>query len=201
MIEMGQALQKRRQDMELSLSELVRLLGGTPGESYLSRVERGLVPLSPEGARKLARVLRVPEATLLNAAGHMTAEQVEIAVQAFSKLLASPADKSFVLPVLGITGEVLESRRRVMSADEDAFLIDLEGSTNEPYAGEALVLTARKPVDGIGVVAEVDGTLSAWTYRDQGGEKWIENGRRERRARGYKIRGIIARVATERSYL
>ena len=201
MIDLGQTVRERRGAMGLSLEALSRELGGSPGQTFLSKIERGAIGVSPNLATRLAKALRVPEPVVLNSAGHATDDQVEAGLRRFKEITAEPAPIAVTLPVLDAGGRTVASRSRLMAAKEDAFLIDLSGIPNEPFVGEALVLTGRPAEDGIGVVVEIDGGLSAWTYHVAGSTRWIENMRGEKRAKGYTIRGIIARVASERVFV
>jgi transcriptional regulator with XRE-family HTH domain len=198
MIDLGQTIRERRHVMDMSLEALARELGDTPGQTFLSRVERGVVRVSPALAARIARALRLPEDDVLLAAGFAPEPDMQRALGRLREHIGTPAPRSVLLPVLDTTGRQSGERRRMMAQVEDAFLVDFTGIPNEPYVGECLVLTTRKPVNNQGVVVTIDGTLSAWTFCKVDKRTWIENGRGERRAAGYELLGVIGRVSTER---
>lgn len=97
------------------------------------------------------------------------------------------------------TGQKLGTRPRlVRTSEESMIVVDLLAEANAPFVGEAVVSTSREPKDGSGVVVEIEGRWSAWTYR-QGKSPFIENAAGERRAKWGKTIGVILRVVQELS--
>ena len=200
LMDLGSFVKTRRGEMGMSLSELSRAMDGSPVESFLSRLERGQVPIPREAAIKLARILSLPEEEVLNMSGHVTEEQALVAAQRLERAMRDRGDipKVVEFPVLNTLGRRIGRRRQRVTGDVEGFMLSLAGPPNEPYAGEAIVRTDRHPQDGQGVIVDIKGELSAWTYHVASNKAWIENGRGERRGAGYKIRGVISRIFTER---
>jgi len=196
--QLGLVLKARRNNMELSLSALSREMGGSPGESFVSRIESGSVTPSALTARRMAEALQLPADVVLPAAGHATEDQMKKAYEQLRQLVGAPAPVVQSLPVRTVEGGTAGTRQRLMRKKEAAFIIDLTGAPNEPYVGEAIVATERTPVSEQGVVVNVEGKLSAWTFYDEAGGVFLENGRKERRTKGFTVLGVILRVATER---
>lgn len=200
---LGEIIQTRRQNMGMSLSTLSRQMGGSPGASFLSRIETAQTEPSAQVAIRLADALNVPRDVMLNAAGFATPTQNEEAMRRLGDLIGTPAPIIASLPVRdpehpNQDPAMLPRRQRMLRAHEDAFLIDFVDPANAPFLGEVLVATERKPQDGQGVVAELEGRLSAWTYRSSKTKgAWLENAAGQKISRNYVVRGVILRVVSE----
>lgn len=199
----GQAVQARRQAMEMSLNVLSREMGGSPGPSFLSKLESGQVDASSRVAAKLAASLNLPVETILNAAGHATEEQKAKALATLRDMVGAPAPVVMTIPVMEANNpDAVGSggrRQRLVRQRDDYFLVDLTGKENEPFVGEVFCSTTREPEEGIGVVVKINDRASAWTYHDPGKPvgPYIENGAGEKRAKNYTILGVITRVVSE----
>ena len=199
-MQLGQYLRDRRENMGMSLSVLSREMGGSPGGSFLSKVESARADISPAVAHRYADALNLPKEVVLNAAGYATPEQVDSAHTKLADLVGTPAPTMVTLPVVDPAnpdGPQVRMRQRLMRRREDSFLIDLAGNENEPYVGEALVSRERKPREGQAVVAVVDGKAGAWvwhTSRPTGDFLSRENGEK---AVKFRILGVILRVVSE----
>lgn len=199
---LGLMVQERRQAMNMTLANLSRQMGGSPSESYLSRVESEKVVPTPMVAARLADALQLPRDLLLNACGHASELQRENALNAIRAMLLEPVPVIASIPVMTLDGQLDpfgQRRQRMLKSPEDCFILDLDGRANAPYIGEVIASRDRKPQDGQGVVACVDSRASAWTYRKlkSPGTSFIENGAGEKRTKGFEIVGVIIRVATE----
>lgn len=186
----------------MSLTQLSREMGGSPGASFLSRVESGEVSPSPRVAVRLADALGFPRDLVLNASGFATPAQVNEATEKLAELVGAPTQIVASVPVLDPADpdaplDFLARRQRMVKKAEDVFLVDLAGPANAPYDGEVMASRTRKPKEGAGVVAVVGGQVGAWTWhtgRPTG--DWLENGRGEKVAKGFRILGVIIRVTT-----
>lgn len=202
----GQAVQARRQAMEMSLNVLSREMGGSPGPSFLSKLESGQVEASPRVAARLAASLNLPIETLLNAAGHASETQRAKAITALREMVGAPAPVVLTIPVMEANNpEAIGSggrRQRLVRQRDDYFLVDLSGAENEPFVGEVLASTTRDPEEGIGVIVDINGRASAWTYHDPGRPvgPYIDNAAGEKRSKGYEILGVIVRVVSELNF-
>lgn len=200
-MQLGTLIRDRRENMGMSLSVLAREMGGSPGGSFLSRIESARADVSPAVAHRLADALRLPTEVVLNAAGYATTTQLDEALGKLSDLVGTPPPIMVPLQVIdpgNPDGGSSLMRARLLKRKEDAFLIDLAGTDNEPYVGEALVSRERKPKEGQAVVAVVDGKAGAWTWhtsRPTGDYLARENG--EKAASGFRVLGVIIRVVSE----
>jgi len=201
MTHIGTLIQQRREAMGLTMAGLSREMGGYPSASLMSRIEDGSVSLTPSSAAKYADVLRMDKDTFFNAAGFATPQQHADALEAIHRSLGQDVPIMVAIPVVNPDYPDLmapnPTRTRELKKAEDMFLVDLDGTRNAPYVGEVMVSRARKPKEGQGVVAEVAGKLSAWTWhtsRTTG--DWIENGAGDRVAKGFKVWGVIVRYVT-----
>lgn len=199
-MQLGQYIRDRRENMGMSLSVLSRQMGGSPGGSFLSKVESARADVSPAVAVRLADALNLPSEVLLNAAGYATENQVDGAMGKLADLVGAPAPVMVPLQVIDAAspdGPHVLMRARLMRRREDAFLIDLTGDENEPYVGEALVSRERKPKEGQAVIAVVGGRAGAWTWhtsRPTGDFLSRENGDK---AAKFRLLGVILRVQAE----
>lgn len=193
----GLLVQSRRQAMEMSLNNLTSRMGGSPGASFLSKIESGKVTPTREVAEKLADALSVPSEVMLNAAGHAVNEQEKKALDDFRGLIFEQPPVLANIPVWTQKGPAGSTRSRMLRRREEVRIIDLTGPANDPFIGEVIFSLDREPVEGVGVVAAVDGGLGAWTWHEGPKGAWIENGRKEPRSAGYKIEGVIIRVMKE----
>ena len=200
-MQLGQLVRDRRENMGMSLSVLSREMGGSPGASFLSKVEAAHADVSASVAVKLADALSLPRSTMLNATGYATTDQVEGAMGDLTNLVGSPAPAMIAAEVIDAdnpnspTGLV---RQRLMRRKEDAFVIDLSGPENEPYVGEALVSRERKPREGMAVVAVVGGKAGAWTWhtsRPTG--DYLSRPSSKKVGGGFTVLGVIVRVMSE----
>lgn len=197
---LGAIIRQRRQAMDMSQSALSGAMGGSPGPSFLTRIEQGSIEPTRSLALRLADALTLPRDVVLNAAGHATEDQSLNALERLQQLLGEKAPVMMTIQVWSAdepratTGAV---RQKLVRAKAPYRIVDLVGARNVPFEGEVLYDTSRRAADGNGVVAEVDGHLSAWTYRSTGRKVWIENGAGDRRGAGYTIHGVIVRVTTE----
>lgn len=66
----GTILRERRESMGLSLTALTNLMNGSPGASFISKMETGERTPTRNLAVRLADALVLPRAMLLNAAGY-----------------------------------------------------------------------------------------------------------------------------------
>ena len=200
-MQLGQFVRDRRESMGMSLSNFSREMGGSPGGSFLSRIEAARADVSPAVAIRMADALRLPRPVMLNAAGYATVDQVDGALSKLADLVGTPPPVMVPLDVIDPNdpdGSRVLVRARLLKKKEDAFLIELAGPENEPYVGEALVSRERKPKEGKAVVAVVDGKAGAWTWhtsRPTGDYLARENG--EKAASGFRVLGIIMRVVSE----
>ena len=198
-MQLGQLVRDRRENMGMSLSVLSREMGGSPGASFLSRIEGAQVDVSAAAAVRLAQALALPREVLLNAAGFATTGQIDTAMNQLGHLVGSPAPVMAPLAVIDpadpdrATGQV---RSRMMRHKEDAFIIDLSGAENEPYVGEAIVSRERKPKEGQAVVAIVGDKAGAWTWHTSRptGDYLSRTGDK---AAKFKVLGVIVRVVSE----
>ena len=102
--QLGLVLKARRNNMELSLSALSREMGGSPGESFVSRIESGSVTPSALTARRMAEALQLPADVVLPAAGHATEDQMKKAYEQLRQLVGAPAPVVQSLPVRTMEG-------------------------------------------------------------------------------------------------
>lgn len=202
-MQFGQMVQARRQAMEMSLNVLSREMGGSPGPSFLSKLESGQVEASPRVASKLATSLNLPLEVVINAAGYATEPQRSKAITALRDLVGAPAPVVMTIPVMEVNNpDAIGSggrRQRLVRVRDDYFIVDLSGPDNAPYEGEVLASLTRQPEEGMGVVVEITDRASAWTYHDPGKPvgPYIQNGTGEKRSKGYQILGSIIRVVSE----
>jgi transcriptional regulator with XRE-family HTH domain len=200
-MQLGQYIQDRRQNMGMSLSVLSREMGGSPGGSFLSKVEAAHADVSPAVAVRLASALSLPPEILLNAAGYATTDQVDGALNRLADLVGTPAPVMVPMPMIDPLNPDEPSprmRAKLLRRKEDAFLIELEGMENEPYVGLAVVSRERKPNEGKAVIAVVDGRAGAWvwhTSRPTGDFLSRENG--DKAAANFRVLGVILRVESE----
>lgn len=205
-MQFGQAVQARRQAMEMSLNVLSREMGGSPGASFLSKLESGQVPATARVASKLASSLNLPVETLLNAAGHASETQRAKAIAALREMVGAPAPVVMTIPVMEVNNpDAIGSggrRQRLVRQRDDYFIVDLTGKENEPFVGEVLASLTKEPEEGDGVVVTINDRASAWTYHDPGKPvgPHIENAAGEKRAKNYTILGVITRVVSERNF-
>lgn len=205
-MQFGQAVQARRQSMEMSLNVLSREMGGSPGPSFLSKLETGQVEASPRVAARLASSLNLPLETILNAAGYATETQRSKAITELRQMVGAPAPVVMTIPVMEVNNpSAIGSggrRQRLVRQRDDYFLVDLNGVENAPYQGEVLASLTRQPEEGMGVVVDIADHASAWTYHDPGLPvgPYIENAQGERRSKGYRILGSIIRVVSELNF-
>lgn len=195
----GAIVADRREKMGLSLWGLSGQMGGTPGPSFLSRLERGEVDATQAMTKRLARILNLPMDASLNAAGFASEAQMEEGLEELRKALGDAAPVLRQLKVYdpehpkATTGEM---RQRLLRARGEFRIVDLADRASQPWVGEVIFDPTRRPRPGIGVVAEVEGRLGAWTYQKVNKREWIENSLGEKRGAGYDIRGVIVRVTT-----
>jgi transcriptional regulator with XRE-family HTH domain len=188
----------RRHEMNLSLEALARQLNGSPGQTFLSRVERGTIGVTPALATRLAHALRLPEHDVLLAAGFAPEPEIVEALKRLQNHLGTPTPREASLAVYDAMGRPWGFRKRLTWVNpSEAFLIDLTDIRNEPFIGEALVLRGRSPEVGQGVIAETVEGLRAFTFRGD----WIEDGGGRKLHGDYEIIGVIGRVASEHQYL
>ena len=200
-MQLGHYVRDRRENMGMSLSVLSREMGGSPGGSFLSKVESGRADVSPAVAKRLADALSLPAEVMQNAAGYATPDQQDSALGRLADLVGTPAPVMVPLRVMDpndpdATGQRM--RARLLRRKEDAFLIDLAGTENEPFVGEAVVSRERKPKEGQAVVAVVGGRAGAWTWhtsRPTGDYLARENG--DKAGSGFRVLGVILRVVSE----
>ncbi len=194
MTEIGQVFLARRQEMELSLSALSKMIGGSPNESFIAKIERGDVTPSLSTAERLAKGLNLPRDIVINAAGHATDDQVISAASKLIDLVGSPHPvlRSVILRSAEVKRGAIGRRQIMLHPAAEAFVINFEDTLNEPYCGEAVVITNRVPANKQPVAVEIDGLISAWTYNAEA-EPWIENAY-ERRATGFTVLGVIIQV-------
>lgn len=193
----GELIRARRENKGLSLFALSTMMSGSPTATFIAKIERGEVTPTAATAAKLAESLDVPRDILLNATGHATPQQTATALTALASAVGEPTPIAKQIPVLDANvpsaePERLATRLRVLRQPEDVFLIDLTGRGNEPYTGEVLASRDRKPKEGQGVIAEVGGVLSAWTWHSipRTGD-FIENGAGDKRTKGFSLFGVI----------
>lgn len=197
---LGQLIQERRENMGMSLSVLSREMGGSPGASFLSRVEAARADVSATVALRLADALSLPRPVILNAAGYATPDQADGALEQLNDLVGAPAPVMVNLPVLDADNPTTvpsSTRARMLRRREDAFLVDLVGRENEPYVGEALVSTERKPRENAAVVAVVGGKAGAWTWHTSRPTGDFLSRGDEKVAKGFRVLGVIVRVMSE----
>lgn len=205
-MQFGQAVQARRQSMEMSLNVLSREMGGSPGPSFLSKLESGQVEASPRVAARLASSLNLPLEMILNAAGYATEAQRTKAIVELRQTVGAPAPVVMTIPVMEVNApDAIGSggrRQRLVRVRDEYFIIDLMGAENAPYIGEVLVSLTRTPEEGMGVVVNINDHASAWTYHDPGSPvgPYIENASGDRRSKGFEILGSIIRVVSEISF-
>ncbi len=163
----GVLIAQRREAMGLSQSGLSRLMGGSPGAPFVSRIEQGKVMPTPQMAARLARALHFPADMLINLAGHTTVEQRLDVWKRAEPILKRSVPVAVEAKIIDI--ETLESTQFgvvtvPLERDEDIFAVYLDGRANEPYVGEVIASRSRRPAEDGGVVAEVEGRLGAWTW-------------------------------------
>lgn len=202
---LGGAIRQRRLAMQMSLSELSRQMGGSPGPSFLSRVESGELEPSRTLVRRLAEALELPFETLLNAAGHATAQQRADALAGLVEAAKRSSRISVALPVLDPDRPTaplgaLPKRRWTLRREEKAALVALTGASNEPFVGDVVVALEREPAEGAGVVAEVRGRLGAFTYRVVDGRVWLEDGNGQQIEDPERLLGVIIQVVRTMDY-
>lgn len=190
--------------MDLTLARLSALMGGSPGESFISKIETGHFVPTPALSVKLADALRLPPDVLLNAAGHATEEQQRIAEEKLrAEIFETPPVSVFLSIVSADNPDRSTSLRRavLLRKKEDAFITDLIDPANDPYVGECIVARGRTPSEGQGVVVRIGDTLSGWTWHSlpRGGE-FLENGRGAKVTDDFSILGVIIRVTTSRDF-
>lgn len=198
-MQLGQLVRDRRENMGMSLSVLSREMGGSPGASFLSKVESATADVSASVAVRYADALKIPRTVMLNAAGYATTDQVDSALGQLTSLVGAPAPVMVPLRVVDETGvETNEVRSRLLRRKEDAFVIDLSGRDNEPYVGEALVSRERKPKEGTAVIAVVGGKATAWTWhtgRPTG--DFLSRADGTKVSKNFRVLGVIVRVVSE----
>lgn len=196
--EVGLLLQSRRQAMGMSLNDLTRRMGGSPGASFLSKIETGKVSPSRSVAERLAKALNAPEAVVLRLAGYADDNEQRQAVEEFRALLYERPPVMTHVPVLSLTGETTkDTRPRVLLREEEVRIVDLAGPANEPFTGEVLISLDRKPQEGNGVVVLTDGYLAAFTWHNGPKGAWLEDGRGQPRGGKFRVVGVIIRVSKE----
>jgi DNA-binding XRE family transcriptional regulator len=148
--------------MEMTLAVLVRQLGGSPNETFISRIENGKQP-SMVTAAKLAEALELPVNDVLNASGFATHTQILDATDRLRALVHSPAPVAVALTVLDErTGSYAGTRQRMMPSHDPAFIVDLTDPAGEPFVGEVTVQERKVAAPGQGtVVQRLDGSLYA----------------------------------------
>ncbi len=192
----GVLIAQRREAMGLSQSGLSRLMGGSPGAAFISRIESGKVVPTPQMCSRFARALHFPVDILLNLAGHTTQEQRIEAWRRAEPIVTRQAPVAVEARV--IDAETLESTQFQsvtvpLMQNEDIFAVYLDGRANEPYVGEVIVSRTRRPTEDSGVVAEVEGHLGAWTWhtgRPTG--DYLVNGAGQRITK-FRLWGVIIR--------
>jgi transcriptional regulator with XRE-family HTH domain len=202
-MQLAQLIRDRRQNMGMSLQNLSSEMGGSPGASFISRIESGEVEPSSTVAVRLAEALALPREIALNASGFATPIQAEAALARLADIIGSPAPVMANLPVLDPADpdapvNLLPHRKRLLRRQEDAFLVDLSGAENEPFVGEVMASRARRAKADQHVVAVAGGKVGAWTLRtSRPTGDYLERANGERIAAGYRILGVIIRVVTE----
>lgn len=206
MQEFGRLIEARRGHMEMSLSQLSREMGGSPGPSFLSRVEGGEVQPTARVAVRLADALRLPRDIVLNACGFATPAQAQAAKAELSDLAGAPSPVTVSVPVMDLSdpdlpADMLPRRQRVLQRTEDVFIVDLDAPGDRPYVGEVIASRARKPKEGTPVVALVHGRVGAWEWhssRPTG--DWLVNGTGEKASRDFRVLGVILRVTSHQEF-
>ena len=196
MVRFGQIVQGRRSAMDMSLNALSGRMGGSPGPSFLSKIESGSVSPTREVALRIADALDLPRDVVLNATGHASETQEVSALDALQQALYEQPPVMVSIPVWDNRGATGGKRPRMMRSKEDVRIIDLSSSENMPYVGEVMYSLERKPTDGVGVIAVVGGARSAWTFHG----KYLTNGAGEKLDKDYVIEGVIIRVTSEVSF-
>lgn len=196
--EVGLLLQSRRQAMRMSLNDLSRRMGGSPGASFLSKIETGKVSASRSVAERLAKALSAPESVVLRLNGYADDSEQRQAVNEFRALVGERPPVMTHVPVLSITGDITKvTRPRVLPREEEARIVDLSGPASEPHTGEVMISLARKPQEGSGVVALVDRHLAAYAWHLGPQGAWLEDGRGQPCHGQFKVVGVIIRVSKE----
>lgn len=196
----GLIMQSRRQAMQMSLNVLSGRLGGSPGPSFLSKIETGQVVPTREVATRLADALGMTTEVVLNATGHATDDQEAIALEQLRTMLFEEPPTVQMIPVMDIKGRLTGGRRAKLMRYRTTGrrITDFAGPENAPYVGEVCWDSEREPIDGAGVVVMRDGELHTGTFRTGvRGATWIETGRGEKLSAGFEIMGVILRVTTE----
>jgi hypothetical protein len=154
--------------MGMSLTVLSREMGGSPGPSFLSRIESDTTAPTHIVTARLADALAIPREVLLNAAGHATGAQRQAAIEALFDFIGTPPPPVAAIPVLDEQGQQtgLLRTRMVRKKEERYAIADFSSPADEPFRGEALISLDRQPRDGAGVAAIVDGRLGAYTMKN-----------------------------------
>lgn len=199
-MQLGQYIQDRRNNMGMSLSALSRELGGSPGASFISKIENGLADISSSVAVRMADALAMPRPVMLNATGYATPEQQDEAMAQLADLVGSPAPQMVSLPVIDPEHPDetlnLRYRQRLLRRKEDVFLIDLDGSDNEPYVGEVMATRERKPKEGTPVIAVVNNVAGAWEWHTSRPTGDFLSRPHDKAAK-FRVLGVILRVVSE----
>jgi transcriptional regulator with XRE-family HTH domain len=178
-VQIGLLIQNRRQAMEMTLSELSSRMGGSPAPSFLSKIETGRVDPSRSVSSRLADALHLPSEIVLNAAGYASDAQTDAARESLRGVLTSEAPVMVHVPVWTAAGPTGVMRPRMLNQREDVRIADIDGQG--VYSGEVMFSTARKPVEGAGVVVRQGQELCAVAY-----SAGLED-----------VLGVIIRVTTE----
>lgn len=151
-VEFGRLVSRRRTDMQMSLAVLSTRLGGSPGPSFISKVESGKMLPSAELARRLAVALSLPDDILLNAAGYSTREQQEKALLALREAMGADAPVLVHIPVIDGLGPTGSSRAKMLKKEEDAVIADVGPETDSIMWGEVIASREREPAEDQGML-------------------------------------------------
>lgn len=165
---LGTFISRRREAMGLSQSGLSRLMGGTPGAAFISRVESGHVNPTPAMIARFAEALALPVDPMLLTAGFAPLPDRERGRADLSEIVVKAVPVAVEAPVIDLDYPEVFSHRSVtvtLPQSEDVFAVLLEGRANEPYVGTVIASRTRRPTEDRGVIAEVDGHIGAWTWR------------------------------------